>query len=1367
MFKSRIGARLLLSLLLLALAPILVLGEVLSRIYEANLIEQAQTSVSEIADKKTDQIRTYVDEKLGDVILLSKISKIKDDFASLLEIHGREGYAGPGYIRMEQRIRESYKHYIDIGDYYDLFFISPSGEIFLTVKHESDFATNILTGDYKDTELARVSTSVFNFLEPEISRFRVYAPSNAPAAFLAAPMIHEGRIIGTLATQTNTDRLLSVITDDTGLDDSGETVAGDRVGNETLIIAPLKHRPDSALKLKFDWDRSAPQPLAHALRGDRGHGRALDYRGKDVLAAWRYIPSAHIGMDVKVDTDRTLAVIGRINQWKYSIAAAILLFIIITAGYLTRSIVRPLSSLEKVTASIASGDMSQRAGVESPDEIGKLAGSFNMMADKLKDSYGSLEAKVATRTSELQAEINQRREVERRLAQTASLQRAILDSANFTIISTDPDGVIQTFSATAERLLGYAAADIVGKKTPAIFHDPAEVVKRARELTDELGMNVEPGFEAFVAKVKATNRPDEREWTYIAKDGRKFPVRLSITALKNDSGEITGFLGVGFDITVQKRDEERLRQSEERWKFALEGAGDGVWDWNVPTSEVMFSRRWKEMLGFADDEIDSNLDEWAKRVHPDDMPRVMADIQAHMDGKTSVYVNEHRVLCKDGSWKWILDRGMLISRAPDGKPLRMIGTHADITERKNAEDALFRNKEALAMAQRIVNLGSWDWDIVTGDLTWSDEIYRIFGLHPQEFGATYEAFLSYIHQEDRGKVTAAVNDAVTKGVPYDIEHRVVRPNGEVRHVHERGEVTRGENGAPTRMLGTVHDITEKKIAEEGLRLSQKVFQSAGEAIVITDAAIRIIDVNPAYELITGYSRDEVIGKNPSISQSGHHDDAYYETMWREINTKGKWSGEMWDRRKNGEPFPTILTINVIKDDFGNPTYYVGVFMDITRQKSTEEKLERLAYYDPLTRLPNRALFRDRLRHAIDSAKRLNGSVALFFIDLDRFKHVNDTLGHAIGDELLVDVSRRVTACVRKSDTVCRLGGDEFTVILEDVRSSEDAAHVAGEIITSVAHVFRIKGHEIFVGASVGIGIYPTDGQTDEELVKNADMAMYQAKSAGRGVYKFFTKEMNERAVTRQKMESGIRRALLSGEFGVYYQPKIDLATGSLAGAEALIRWIHPAGVIQPDSFIPIAEETGLILEIDDYVLAKVCADLNNWRSKGNPDLRVSVNISARHFQSRRLVESLQSILSSTQTLPDNIEIEITESAIMQDAAASIETLQTIRDMGIHLSIDDFGTGYSSLSYLKKFPVDILKIDKSFVIDLIKDKDNQAIVSSIVSMGKTMGLKIVAEGVETAEQASILKEFGAHMGQGYHYAKPLSPADFEAFLKNSA
>jgi diguanylate cyclase (GGDEF)-like protein/PAS domain S-box-containing protein len=968
---------------------------------------------------------------------------------------------------------------------------------------------------------------------------------------------------------------------------------------------------------------------------------------------------------------------------------------------------------------------------------------------------------------ELQTEIAQRREVERRLAETASIQRAILDSANFTIISTDTQGVIRTFSATAERLLGYTAEEVIGKLTPAILHDTGEVATRAEELTRDLEITVEPGFDTFVAKARVTGSPDEREWTYIRKDGTRFPVRLSITALKNDTGEITGYLGVGFDITAQKQDEERLRRSEERWKFALEGAGDGVWDWNVKTSEVIFSRRWKEMLGFAEEEIGTSLDEWSTRVHPDDMPRVMADIQTYIEGKTTVYVNEHRVLCKDGSWKWILDRGMLISRDKDGSPLRMIGTHADITERKNAEVALFKSREALAMAQRIVNLGSWDWDIITGALTWSDEIYRIFGLRPKEFGATYEAFLSYIHHEDRARVVTAVNNAVAGVTPYDIEHRVVRPTGETRYVHERGEITRGPDGAPIRMLGTVHDITEKKIAEEGLRLSQKVFQSAGEAIVITDSSTRIVDVNPAYETITGFTRDEAIGKTPAISKSGHHEDEFYANLWRDINNNGQWSGEIWDRRKSGDAYPALMTINVIRDDFGAVTHYVAVFTDITRQKSTEEKLERLAYYDPLTRLPNRALFRDRLRHSINSARRADGYVALFFIDLDRFKHVNDTLGHAIGDELLVEVSRRIADCIRKSDTVSRLGGDEFTVILEDIHSSEDAAQVAQQIIASISSEIRIKDHEIFVGASVGIGIYPTDGQTDEELIKNADIAMYQAKFAGRGVYKFFTREMNERAIARQRMESGIRRALANGEFTLYYQPKIDLSTGRLAGAEALIRWIHPAGMISPDSFITVAEETGLILEIDDYVLARVCADLNNWRSSGAYPLRVSVNISARHFHSRQLLDSLQSILSSTQTPPDSLEIEITESAIMQDAAASIEILRAIREMGIHLSIDDFGTGYSSLSYLKKFPVDILKIDKSFVLDLIDDKDNRAIVASIISLGKTMGLEVVAEGVETVEHARILKSFGANIGQGYYYAKPLHPNDFEVFARNNA
>nr|CRH04952.1 putative diguanylate cyclase (GGDEF) /phosphodiesterase (EAL), with bacterial extracellular solute-binding domain and PAS sensor domains [Candidatus Magnetococcus massalia] len=692
---------------------------------------------------------------------------------------------------------------------------------------------------------------------------------------------------------------------------------------------------------------------------------------------------------------------------------------------------------------------------------------------------------------------------------------------------------------------------------------------------------------------------------------------------------------------------------------------------------------------------------------------------------------------------------------------------AEIMRRHVTELNLKRSKESLDKAQAIAHIGNWDWDIEHGSLAWSDEIYRIFGLSPQAFAATYEAFLESIHPDDRHLVKDAVAAALEDpNAEYEVEHRVVHPNGEERIVREIGHVLRNQHGQPIYMRGTVQDVTDFRSTEEKLILSKLVIENASEAILITDHQGQIIDVNPAYEQVTGYSADEVIGKNPNITQSGRHDASFYKTMWQTIRQTGKWEGEIWDRRKNGEVFPKWLTINTINNRRGKISHYMGIFTDISRQKSTEQTLEKLAFYDPLTSLPNRALFRDRLNHEMSLTSRTGGALSIFFIDLDRFKYVNDTFGHDVGDELLIEVSNRTVHCLRKSDTVCRLGGDEFTVILPDPGTAESVAQVARTIIESLQKPFQLKGHEVFIGASIGIAMFPTDGDNFEVLTKNADLAMYQAKEAGRGTSRFYTPEMNKKSELRLMLEADLRKALELKQFTLFYQPKIEVGSNSVAGMEALIRWIHPKkGMVSPVDFIPLAEETGLIIPLGAWILETACAQAKAWLDATGRELRVAVNLSAKQFQDPDLLENIQATLARTGLPVRLLELEITESVVMDDVESAIETIDAFKALGLYISIDDFGTGYSSLSYLKRFPLHSLKIDQSFVRDLTVDSDDAAIVESIISMAKAMGLAVIAEGVETDEQLGFLEQKKCGHIQGFFFSKPLPAEEFAAYVES--
>lgn len=564
-------------------------------------------------------------------------------------------------------------------------------------------------------------------------------------------------------------------------------------------------------------------------------------------------------------------------------------------------------------------------------------------------------------------------------------------------------------------------------------------------------------------------------------------------------------------------------------------------------------------------------------------------------------------------------------------------------------------------------------------------------------------------------------------------------------------------------LRVIERTGELERANADLKLTASVVEHTSEGVVVTDTKGLIVEVNPAYCTITGYARDELIGQNPNINQSGHHDADFFKEMWANLHADGHWSGEIWDRRKDGSVYPKLLTINPIIDDRGQATHYIGVFKDITDIKAVENQLQELAYFDPLTALPNRSLFRDRLQQEVAGAERAGKQTALMLIDLDRFKYVNDTLGHMAGDDLLKLVAKRMTDRVREMDTVARLGGDEFTIVLADLDNLKSVGPVAQDIIDILKKPFFLEGQDVYIGASVGISVYPDDAGDVETLIKNADMAMYRSKEAGRGCYHFFHQDMDAAANLRLKMEGNLRRALIHNEFVVYYQPKVDIRTKTIVGMEALVRWIDPhEGIISPADFIPVAEENGMVVLIDQFVLREACQQIKTWRAQGQ-NLRVAVNLSALQFKQSDLVEIIDGVLKTLEVPPEALELEITESAIMDDPEGAIALIQGLRDLGVYLSVDDFGTGYSSLAYLKKFPINALKIDQAFVRDLTEDSDDAAIVRAIISLSQSLGLGVVAEGIETKEQHAFLLEYGCTTGQGYLFSRPVPAEDFTALL----
>ncbi|MCE5181623.1 MAG: EAL domain-containing protein [Betaproteobacteria bacterium] len=547
-------------------------------------------------------------------------------------------------------------------------------------------------------------------------------------------------------------------------------------------------------------------------------------------------------------------------------------------------------------------------------------------------------------------------------------------------------------------------------------------------------------------------------------------------------------------------------------------------------------------------------------------------------------------------------------------------------------------------------------------------------------------------------------------------------------------------------------------AELEMQLASKVFESSSDAIVITDQKNIIIAVNSAFCQITGFAENEAIGQTPSILKSGRHDQAFYQEMWRSIEKDGNWSGEVWNRRKNGEIYAEWLTLNTVRNYQNEITHYVAIFADITERKQAEEHVHHLAHYDVLTDLPNRTLLQDRLSQALIKAHRHASKAAVMFIDLDRFKVINDTLGHGIGDLLLQEVADRLSNCIREGDTVSRLGGDEFVILLPELGTPDDAYTVAQKLLNSVSQPFMLKGHELHISASVGVSFYPDDGESVETLMKNADIAMYRAKEIGRNNCQFYHADMNSRSFERLAMETSIRRAIECAQFELYFQPRIAMSSRKIIGMEALIRWHHPdLGLVSPAQFIPLAEETGLILPLGEWVLRAAATQGQAWLAAGLEPLHIAVNVSARQFRQVDFVGKVEQILKETGFSPDYLELELTESTLMTHAEENINVLNKFKAMGIRIAIDDFGTGYSSLAYLKRLPVDILKIDRSFISDITEDRDDAAIAEAIISMAQSMSLRVVAEGVETLEQLDFLETRKCDEVQGFYYS-PAVPAE---------
>ncbi|TAK61335.1 PAS domain S-box protein [Methylobacter sp.] len=1042
--------------------------------------------------------------------------------------------------------------------------------------------------------------------------------------------------------------------------------------------------------------------------------------------------------------------------------------------------------------------------------------------------------------------------------------RAIFDATPDAMLISNEQGVITMANQQAACLLRCTVNELLGQTIEALVPERFRVehpALRAKFAASAVARPMGVGL-----SVKA-----------LRKDGSEVDVEISLSPIQTNQGLF--FASAIRDITERYQAEATLRASEARFRLMADSSPIMIWITDAEGEPTFVNRSWLDFTGLDSAQTMTHED-WINTIHSDDKETAFVRYYQNTEVQAPI-TTEYRLRNAEGDWRWILDKGTPLYN-DSGEFTGYIGSAIDITERKQVQQILQDKEQMLSESQRIAHVGSWSMELMTDYISWSDEMYRIYGVTQQTFGHSVKAFLDLIHPGDRVAMKRWISDCRAGKGSRELDFRIMLPDGSVRFIRGSGGLQFDEMKRPLRMVGCAQDITERKKAEQvlnqikamidtsmdgfwiadsmgnvlqaneayskiigysndelthmhinqleaiegpekvkehiekiigqgydlfetrhrhkdghiidievsaaflpefqqfcvfcrditerkrielDLRIAAIAFESQ-ESMVITDATSVILRINKAFTESTGYTEQEAVGQRISILKSGRHDKAFYEAMWKSLLRTGTWQGEIWDRRKNGEIYPKWLSITAVKESDGAVTHYVGTHTDITERKTAEEQIKQLAFYDPLTQLPNRRLLQERLKHGINVERRDGKQLALLMLDLDRFKAVNDSFGHLAGDELLQQVALRITARLRNVDMVARLGGDEFVVLLEDIAHPKDAARVAEEIITDLTKSFCLsQSDNVQIGASIGISLYPQHGDTPEILMDHADAALYQAKDAGRGCFAYFSEDLTLAARERIALESRLRRAIEQEELRIFYQPQVDIASNRIVGAEALVRWQDPVeGLIPPIRFIPIAEETGLILTIGEWVLRETCRQGQQWLDAGLPPLILAVNVSPHQFRRSDICDLVATVLNDTGFPPQQLELEITESGLMENQENATAILNSLRAQGVRLAIDDFGTGYSSLAYLKHFPLDVLKIDKRFIDDIPFHQDDMEIAATIVAMGHILGFKVLAEGVETMAQLAFLQEKGCDMYQGYIKSKPVLPHEFAELLR---
>ena len=1066
----------------------------------------------------------------------------------------------------------------------------------------------------------------------------------------------------------------------------------------------------------------------------------------------------------KLDTLRNLL-------WLFLFAS-----MVITLGgliYMRLIILKPIRMLAEASRAIAAGDLSRAVPVLSKDEIGALAGDFNEMSVRLKNHIETLHQ----RKVELEAQ-NALIEADRLAIQ--GLKRYAED-----IIASLPAGLIVVDDALKVVSVNRSFRKLFGLKNG---EDVA-----GRDLENVLPLlGLREQAQGVLAGGTAVGGID-------AAVGER-RLRLAIAGIRlaeeEEEEEEDRLLVVVEDVSEEQRLREAARAHETRYRDLVEGLDAIVWEADAATFAFTFvSRRAEAILGYPIERWVTERNFWANMIYPADRDPTIALCRA-ATAQGNDHAFDYRAVAADGRMVWLRDIVHVV-RDEAGQAERLRGVMVDITERKRAEEWRQHYTQALDSLTAGALLREVLEDITAfAERRCEGALCSILLLSPDGKRLLHAAAPSLPDFYNRaidgleiaegagscGTAAATSRTVIAEDVLTDAcweKHRELAVRAGLRAcwsepiLSAEGKVLgtfalyyrepRTPSQQETEFIGQEAKLAaiaiDRTRYQENLYLAAAVFEQSAEGIIITDASERILTVNQAFVKLTGYTPEEAVGQTPHILNSGRHDAAFYRALKESLAKDDHWQGEIWDQFKSGEIHPVWMSISTMRDEKGVVTHYIGMLNDISEYKTQAAHIEQLAFYDSLTGLFNRALFMDRLKQSLAAAQRHGYRVAILFMDLDRFKEINDTQGHDIGDLVLTEVARRFQGVLRQAETLARFGGDEFIVIAGEADQAA-AAHVAERLQQALAEPVAVKGQTFLLKVSIGIAFYPEDGKSPDDLLKQADIAMYRAKTAGSG-YHFYQPEMGTELTRRLEIAARLTRALEAGQLQLYYQPQVDLQTGAMSGAEALLRWNDPEwGWVSPAEFIPVAEERGMIGAIGEWVLAEACRQMKVWR-EAEAGLafpgRLSVNVAVQQLEDPEFLAKVREIVEAAGLAPSMFELELTESCMMGNPERAIAAMQELKTASFALAIDDFGTGYSSLVYLKRFAADKLKIDISFVRDMLIDRNDYTIVTTIIAMARSLGLKTLAEGVEEAAQAQALLALGCDLAQGYYFGRP-EPAD---------